>query len=158
MCIRDRPMIENYAIALKATGKKPVKGFKEWFYRRYEPYLRYYTHQTGNWKDERLKKYKLKGKKVPQNHVLLTTHTHLAVLSIINEPEQFEQELQIWDLYMKTMNKDGSFPLEAHRGAKAFMYTGRTIMGLLKLAHIAELQGIDPVSYTHLTLPTILLV
>ena len=143
------PMIENYAIALKATEKKPVKEFKEWFYRRYEPYLRKYTHQTGHWKDERVKKYKLKGKKVPQNHLLLATHTHLAVLSIINDPEKFEQELQIWDLYMKTMNKDGSLPFEADRGAKAFMYTGRTIMGLLKLAHLAEIQGIDLWSRTY---------
>ena len=143
------PRIEKDARAIKATEKKPVKEFKEWVYRRYEPYLRKYTHQTGHWKDERVKKYKLKGKKVPQNHLVLATHTHLAVLSIINDPKQFEQELQIWDLYMKTMNKDGSFPLEAHRGAKAFMYTGRTIMGLLKLAHIAELQGIDLWSRTY---------
>ena len=33
--------------------------------------------------------------------------------------------------------------LFAHRGAKAIMYTGRSIMALLKLAHIAEIQGID---------------
>ena len=137
------PMIENYAIALKATGKKPVDGFKEWFYRRYEPNLRYYTHQTGHWKDARLKKFKLKGKKVPQNHHLLITHVHLAALSIINDAEKFETELDIWDLYMKTMNKDGSLPFEADRGAKALMYTGRTIMGLLKIAHMAEIQGVD---------------
>ena len=137
------PMIENYAIALKATGKKPVEGFKEWFYRRYEPNLRYYTHQTGNWKDVRLTKYKLKGKKVPQNHIVLATNLHLSALSIMNDAENFEKELEIWDLYMRTMNKDGSFPLEAARGAKAIMYTGRSIMALLKLAHIAEIQGID---------------
>ena len=47
------------------------------------------------------------------------------------------------------MNKDGSFPFEAERGAKALMYTGRTIMGLIKAAHMAELQGIDLWSRTY---------
>ena len=55
-------MLESYAIALKATGKKPVDGLEEWFYRRYEPYLRYYTHQTGYHKDPKWKKFK--GKKI----------------------------------------------------------------------------------------------
>ena len=134
-------LLESYAIALKATGKKPVDGLEEWFYRRYEPYLRYYIHQTGYHKDPKWKKFK--GKKVPQNHLLEMSNMHLSLLSILNNAEKFEQELEIWDLYMTTMNKDGSFPLEAERGAKSLSYQAKTIMGLFKTAHMAEIQGYD---------------
>ena len=41
------------------------------------------------------------------------------------------------------MNKDGSFPLEAERGAKSLSYQAKTIMGLFKTAHMAEIQGYD---------------
>ena len=39
------------------------------------------------------------------------------------------------------MTKSGAFPLEAQRGAHAIGYTAKTIMGLIKMAHIAEIQG-----------------
>ena len=135
------PMIEAYAIALKAQNMKPVSGFKKWFYDRYEPNLKYYTHSTGNCRDERLKKYKLCKKKVPQNHLLELTNMHLGVLSLLNDKEGFEKELEFWDLYLLTMTKSGAFPLEAQRGAHAIGYTAKTIMGLIKMAHIAEIQG-----------------
>ena len=135
------PMIEAYAIALKALNMKPVSGFKKWFYDRYEPNLKYYTHSTGNCRDERLKKYKLCKKKVPQNHLLELTNMHLGVLSLLNDKESFEKELEFWDLYLLTMTKSGAFPLEAQRGAHAIGYTAKTIMGLIKMAHIAEIQG-----------------
>ena len=135
------PMIEAYAIALKAENKEHTPGFKEWFYRRYEPNLKYYTHTTKNWKWERMKKYNLYKKKVPQNHLIEITNMHLGALSILNDAEGFEKELDLWDLYLKTMTKKGAFPLEAQRGAHAISYTAKSIMGLIKMAHIAEIQG-----------------
>ena len=68
---------------------------------------------------------------------------HLATLSILNESKSFEKELELWDLYLKTMTKKGAFPLEAQRGAHAIGYTAKSIMGLIKMAHIAEVQGYD---------------
>jgi len=135
------PMIEAYAIALKAENMKPVDGFKKWFYDRYEPNLKYYTHTQKNCKFESLKKYNLCRKKVPQNHLLELTNMHLGALSILNDKKGFEKELEFWDLYLLTMTKSGAFPLEAQRGAHAIGYTAKTIMGLIKMAHIAEIQG-----------------
>ena len=135
------PMIEAYVIALKSENKVVHKDFKEWFYRRYEPNLKYYTHTQKNWKYDRIRKFNLYKKKVPQNHLIELTNMHLAVLSILNDKESFEKELELWDLYLKTMTKNGAFPLEAQRGAHAIGYTAKSIMGLIKMAHIAELQG-----------------
>ena len=109
----------------------------------YYPNLKYYTHTTKNCKFESLKKYKLCKKKVPQNHLIELTNMHLATLSILNESKSFEKELELWDLYLKTMTKKGAFPLEAQRGAHAIGYTAKSIMGLIKMAHIAEVQGYD---------------
>ena len=137
------PMIEAYAIALKAENKSVHPDFKEWFYRRYEPNLKYYTHTQKNWKYERIKKFNLFKKKVPQNHLIEITNMHLAALSLLNDKDAFEKELELWDLYLITMTKKGALPLEAQRGAHAIGYTAKSIMGLMKMAHIAEIQGFN---------------
>ena len=41
------------------------------------------------------------------------------------------------------MTKKGALPLEAQRGAHAIGYTAKSIMGLMKMAHIAEIQGFN---------------
>ena len=61
---------------------------------------------------------------------------HLATLSILNDSKGFEKELELWDLYLRTMTKQGAFPLEAQRGAHAISYTAKSIMGLMKMAQI----------------------
>ena len=137
------PMIEAYAIGLRAENKSVHPQFKQWFYRRYEPNLKYYTHTQKNWKYERIKKFNLFKKKVPQNHLIEITNMHLATLSILNDSKGFEKELELWDLYLRTMTKQGAFPLEAQRGAHAISYTAKSIMGLMKMAQIAEIQGYD---------------
>ena len=82
-------------------------------------------------------------KKVPQNHLIEITNMHLAALSLLNDKDAFEKELELWDLYLITMTKKGALPLEAQRGAHAIGYTAKSIMGLMKMAHIAEIQGFN---------------
>ena len=59
------------------------------------------------------------------------------------DEKAFGHGIDQWFITLGDMRADGSFPIEARRGARALFYTGRILSGLTSIAEMARVQGID---------------
>lgn len=78
-----------------------------------------------------------------QNHYISSASAQMSVGAFADNHQLFEVGLQQWRDTLSTMRDDGSLPSETSRGSRAIWYTGITLTKLMRLAEIAEAQGID---------------
>ena len=69
------------------------------------------------------------------NHAVQSSIAGMSVGALIGNKKKFSTGVQ-WFITLDTMRKDGSLPIETHRGARALFYHGRTISALLQLLNV----------------------
>ena len=77
------------------------------------------------------------------NHAVASASALMAYGAMWGEERAFKHGIEQWTITLRDMRRDGSLPIEARRGAQAMAYTGRTLSGLMSLAEMARVQGID---------------
>ena len=77
------------------------------------------------------------------NHAVASAAALMAYGAMWGDARYFRHGIDQWFITLKDMRRDGSFPIEARRGARALFYTGRTLSGLMSIAEMARVQGID---------------
>jgi hypothetical protein len=83
-----------------------------------------------------------------QNLVLNSALTKLFVGVSVNKPKPALAEASnVYRLYIDNARGDGSFPLETRRGQSALKYSNMAVSGLVMLAEIAAMQGVDLYGY-----------
>lgn len=77
------------------------------------------------------------------NHAVASAAALMAYGAMWGDAQAFGHGIDQWFITLGDMRSDGSFPIEARRGARALFYTGRTLSGLMSIAEMARAQGID---------------
>ena len=77
------------------------------------------------------------------NHAVASAAAFMAYGAMWGDEKAFNHGIDQWFITLGDMRPDGSFPIEARRGARALFYTGRTLSGLMSIAEMARIQGIN---------------
>ncbi len=128
-------MTNAYALATKAipTSNQSKAAFIEWMEKRLDLYRDFLGLRiTTGWS--------LHGH---ENIFIALTLARLALYAFSGDAEKFWPELSQWKITLASMRPDGSLPGETRRGARALYYEARALQGLIKLAKMADIQGID---------------
>ena len=121
-----------YAVATKAipTSSQSKAAFIEWMERRADLYFAFY--QKYGWAGGRA-----------ANGYIAVANARLALYAFAGNAEKFWPELSQWQTTLASIRADGSLPMETRRGTRALYYEARALQGLIKMAKMAEVQGID---------------
>ena len=140
-----RPFLGAYSIA-KATVNPPTETdelIREWMKRT----VKRASHLMRN--GVRYKRGGAAGRpKAAHNHAAASAAAWMAYGAMWGDKTAFENGLEQWFITIGSMRKDGSFPIETRRGARALFYTGRTLSVLMSIAEMAKTQGIDLYAYS----------
>lgn len=140
-----RPFLGAYSIA-KATVNPPIETdeiIREWMHRtvkRASHMMRtegMYTYGGASGTA-----------KAAHNHAAASSAAWMAYGAMWGDDTAFKYGLEQWFITLGSMRKDGSFPIETRRGARALFYTGRTLSALMSIAEMAKTQGIDLYAYS----------
>ena len=121
-----------YAVATKAmpTSSQSKAAFIEWMERRVDLYFAFFR-QHG-WAEGRA-----------ANGYIAVANARLALYAFAGNAEKFWPALSQWQTTLASIRSDGSLPMETRRGTRALYYEARALQGLIKMAKMAEVQGID---------------
>ena len=86
--------------------------------------------------------------KAAHNHAAASSAAWMAYGAMWGDDTAFKYGLEQWFTTLDSMRKDGSFPIETRRGARALFYTGRTLSALMSIAEMAKTQGVDLYAYS----------
>ena len=128
-------MTNAYALATKAipTSNQSKAAFIEWMEKRLDLYRDFLGLRiTTGW-----------GLHGHENIFIALTLARLALHAFSGDAEKFWPELSQWQITLASMRPDGSLPGETRRGARALYYEARALQGLIKMAKMADIQGID---------------
>lgn len=81
--------------------------------------------------------------KAAQNHAISSAAAWMAFGALWGDDVAFGHGIDQWFITLNSMRTDGSLPAEARRGARAISYSGLAISGLVGIAEMAAVQGID---------------
>ena len=129
-----RPFVGAYAIARASVPVAPKddEAIRQWMERvlaRSKHLLRGEFRRGENY--------------AAHNHAVASSAAFMAYGAMWGDEKAFGHGIDQWFLTLGDMRDDGSFPIEARRGARALFYTGRTLSGLMSIAEMAQVQGID---------------
>ena len=128
-------MTNAYALATKAipTSNQSKAAFIEWMEKRLDLYREFLGLRIATgW-----------GLHGHENIFIALTLARLALYAFAGDAEKFWPELSQWQTTLANMRPDGSLPGETRRGARALYYEARALQGLIKMAKMADIQGID---------------
>jgi len=135
-----KPAIVAYAIARETTpvDRSVDASINEWIKKvlaRSEHMMRDGSRQTSGNERGILN--------AAGNHAIASASALMAYGGLAGASDYFRLGLDQWTITLGSMRSDGSLPIETRRGARAIFYTGRAIEGLISIAEMARLQGID---------------
>jgi len=140
-----RPFLGAYSIA-KATVNTPTETdelIRQWMYRtvkRASHMLRTAgVYNSGGAAGTR---------KAAHNHAVASSAAWMAYGAMWGDSTAFEHGIEQWFITLGSMRKDGSFPIETRRGARALHYTGLTLSALMSIAEMAKTQGLNLYAYS----------
>lgn len=129
-----RPFIGAYAIA---RGTVPVSRKDD---RRIQKWMKKVLKRSKKLMRGRI----VRGRNyAAHNGAVASSGALMAYGAMWDDPRSFRHGIDQWNITLGDMRDDGSFPIEARRGARALMYTGRTLSGLMGIAEMARVQRIN---------------
>lgn len=132
-----KPFITSYSIAKSKINVGDVvnEKIKIWLYKLLvfnSPLYRpgeMYTPDTGP--------------VAAHDKAVLSSGAWMAYGAMFGDDDAFQKGINQWFITLDALRDDGSMPTEACRGAKATLYSAITMNGLISIAEMARLQGID---------------
>ena len=129
-----RPFIGAYAIA---RGTVPVA-------RKHDKAIQKWTKKVLRRSKDLMRGRIVRGRNyAAHNGAVASAGALMAYGAMWDDARSFRHGIDQWHITLGNMRDDGSFPIEARRGARALMYAGRILSGLMGIAEMARVQGID---------------
>ena len=129
-----RPFIGAYAIARDSVPVAPED----------DAAIRRWMQKALARSKELMRGWMVRGENyAAHNGAVASAAALMAYGAMWGDDKAFGHGIDQWFITLGDMRTDGSFPIEARRGARALFYTGRILSGLMSIAEMARVQGID---------------
>ena len=135
------PMISALSVAeqFSPLATSDRESIDKWLKRKVKQYRHGMRHE-GRYNGG---KHGTTARKAAHNHAVQSSIAAMSYGAWVNDKKHFKTGIEQWFITLESMRKDGSLPIETRRGARALMYTDKTLSGLMQLAERAAVQGIN---------------